>query len=164
MNIGKLLAVGKSIMNGRAEIAYRADKQFYLPKFGQKNPFNKASAEATTAPAKNNPTEASQKKAAHVSPGIVTDGGGLAESSALRLGQPRFGRNVPPVNGAELRPAIPSAGIQPELSLDAVKVVNNDLSDADVEVVPLKSRVADLPPPRKSWEILGERLLKVTAF
>jgi hypothetical protein len=32
--------------------------------------------------------------------------------------------------------------VQPDLSLDAVKVVHNDLSDADVEVVPVKSRSA----------------------
>ena len=54
--------------------------------------------------------------------------------------------------------------MQSELSLDSVKVVHNDLSDADVEVVPIKSRTADepavpdLPPPKKSWEFLGERL------
>ena len=55
MNFGKLLAAGKSWMNGRAEISYRVDKQFYLPKFeSPKNPFAhlpKASAE-NPAPAK----------------------------------------------------------------------------------------------------------------
>jgi len=50
-----------------------------------------------------------------------------------------------------------------------VKVVHNDLSDADVEVVPIKSRPAvaeihDLSPAKKSWEILGERLLRATAL
>ena len=38
-------------------------------------------------------------------------------------------------------PAGPMPNVQPELlSLDAVKVVHNDLSDADVEVVPMKSQ------------------------
>ena len=38
-------------------------------------------------------------------------------------------------------PAKKSAGpIQPELSLERVKVLQNDLSDADVEIVPIKSR------------------------
>ena len=62
------------------------------------------------------------------------------------------------------RPETPA--VQAELSLDTVKVLHNDLSDADVEVVPIKSRPAppDLPPARKSWEILGERLLKATAL
>ncbi len=162
MNIGKLLAVGKSIVNGRAEIAYRADKQFYLPKFGQKNPFNKAPAEAPPAPEKKEPV-ASQQKAMESGPAINGKSVGSIESNALRPGQVRFIQNAPPGNGAELRHAT-SPTIQPELSLDAVKVVNNDLSDADVEVVPLKSRAAELSPRKKSWEILGERLLKATAL
>jgi hypothetical protein len=54
--------------------------------------------------------------------------------------------------------------VQSELSLDSVKVVHNDLSDADVEVVPIKSRpasepvVPDLPPPTQPWEFLAERM------
>jgi hypothetical protein len=61
----------------------------------------------------------------------------------------------------------PQAGaVQVELSLEAVKVVHNDLSDADIEVVPVKSRTAAmpepamLPPARSAWEFLGERLVK----
>jgi hypothetical protein len=50
-----------------------------------------------------------------------------------------------------------------------VKVVHNDLSDADVEVVPIKSHPAALEipvlsPAKKSWEVLGEHLLRVTAL
>ena len=51
-------------------------------------------------------------------------------------------------------------------SLDAVKVVHNDLADADIEIVPVKSRAVAsveapvLPPARKAWEFLGESLLK----
>jgi len=55
---------------------------------------------------------------------------------------------------------------QTELSLDTVKVLRNDLTDVDVEVVPLKSRpavaaAADVAPARKPWEYLGERLFKM---
>ena len=40
MNLGKLLVAGKSIINGRADISYRANKNVYLPKFGlAHNPF-----------------------------------------------------------------------------------------------------------------------------
>ena len=59
--------------------------------------------------------------------------------------------------------------MQSELSLEGVKVVHNDLSDADVKVVPIKSRtvhemdVPVLPPPRKSWEFLAERMFQATA-
>ncbi|MEI9963027.1 MAG: hypothetical protein WDM76_18515 [Limisphaerales bacterium] len=77
------------------------------------------------------------------------------------------------LNPASLwRSAEPAAGqrpVQTELSLEKVKVVHNDLTDADVEVVPMKSRPArqkmpDLPPAKQSWELLGERLLRVTAL
>jgi hypothetical protein len=55
--------------------------------------------------------------------------------------------------------------VQPEFSLDAVKVVHNDLADADIEIVPVKSHAAApavpvLPPARRAWEYLGESLLK----
>ncbi len=56
--------------------------------------------------------------------------------------------------------------VQPEFSLDAVKVVHNDLADADVEIVPVKSHAVAspeapiLPPARKSWDFLGERLMR----
>jgi hypothetical protein len=59
--------------------------------------------------------------------------------------------------------------VQSELSLDSVKVVHNDLSDADVEVVPIKSRTAGeatvpvLPPPTRPWEFLAERMFHATA-
>jgi len=40
MNLAKLLVAGKSIINGREEILYRANKHVYLPKFGPvPNPF-----------------------------------------------------------------------------------------------------------------------------
>ncbi len=40
MNLGKLLAAGKSIIGGRGEIAYRISDRGYLPKFiSPKNPF-----------------------------------------------------------------------------------------------------------------------------
>ena len=73
------------------------------------------------------------------------------------------------------------APVQGELSLDNIKVVRNDLSDADVEIVPMKARPAkpppaptlgtgagaaaaamaipELPPAKNAWEFLGERLL-----
>jgi hypothetical protein len=58
--------------------------------------------------------------------------------------------------------------VQVELSLEKVKVVHNDLTDADVEIVPMKSRPAreamDLPPVKKSWANLGERIMKATAL
>jgi hypothetical protein len=154
MNFGKLLAVGKSIVNGRAEVAYRSDKQFYLPKFGSaKNPFTKAPVEGAPAPGQKESPESAQKMSTVAAPAQPALKPANPEASPFISRQPNPAMNDVPV-------------VQPELSLDSVKVVHNDLSDADVEVVPLKSRsaVGDLPPAKKSWEILGERLLKVTAL
>ena len=59
----------------------------------------------------------------------------------------------------------PASAVQVELSLDAVKVVHNDLADADIEIVPVKSRTVAvmeapvLPPARQAWEFMGERLM-----
>ena len=40
MNLGKLLVAGKSVINGCAEVSYRANRHVYLPKFGlAQNPF-----------------------------------------------------------------------------------------------------------------------------
>jgi hypothetical protein len=62
-------------------------------------------------------------------------------------------------------PVAPPVAEQTELSLDTVKVVHNDLADADVEIVPVKSHTEApaapmLPPARHAWEYMGENLLK----
>jgi hypothetical protein len=59
---------------------------------------------------------------------------------------------APTTVAPEMKPAV-----QPEFSLDAVKVVHNDLTDADVEVVPMKSRSA--APAAMSSGFLGDRQL-----
>ena len=53
-------------------------------------------------------------------------------------------------------PAAPMPNVQPDLlSLDSVKVLHNDLSDADVEVVPVRSRTVT---PVASEGILNEQI------
>ena len=91
-----------------------------------------------------------------------------------------FGNRKP----TEPKPVIPRfskphAPVQGELSLDNIKVMRNDLSEADVEVVPAKQRapkiaatpmsqagaaamtlpVPDLPPATRAWEFIGEHLM-----
>jgi len=163
MNLGKLLFAGKSVVNGCETVSYHENKQAVLPKFiSPKNPFGrpKAPAETASVPAKKEsarpssavpkmpPISGAPKSLAawtnKLNPALLWSGPALAEQKAL--------------------PAV-----QVELSLDTVKVVHNDLSDADVEVVPIKSRpaAAEIPalsPAKKSWEILGERLLRATAL
>lgn len=157
MNLGKLLAAGKSWMNGRAEISYRVNKQIYLPKFeSPKNPFAhlpKAPAEIP-APVKKEIAVTKTQKSPPVSVAPKPQANWIGKLNPISVLRP----------APEIKNGQPV--VQAELSLDAVTVVHNDLTDADVEMVPMKSRSAppDLQPARKSWEILGERLLKSAAL
>ena len=167
MNLGKLLVAGKSIINGRAEVLYRANKHVYLPKFGPPNPFlvpaqaetagNGSATEAVPVRKIAPPVAAKTQKIPPWPPGPTR-----ATSWASRLNPISIWRE----SHAAAQPA--RATVQSELSLDSVKVVHNDLSDADVEVVPMKSRtrdaagIPDLPPPSKPWEYLAERMFRTT--
>ncbi|MGD1087754.1 MAG: hypothetical protein ABR955_03385 [Verrucomicrobiota bacterium] len=148
MNLGKLLAAGKSIKNGQGVVAYRKDKRVYLPKFGSpKSPFTtkvqaelpKPLVENSVAPVKNaaTPTWAKTQKMPTVSagPARVTTWAEKFNPIAIWRG-----------SAAEVKSS-PHA-IQAELSLEKVKVVHNDLTDVDVEVVPIKSRsMHNVPEP-----------------
>ena len=168
MNLGKLLVAGKSVINGCAEVSYRANRRVYLPKFGlAQNPFKspdeaepaKPVAVTVAAPIKKAVTPVAAKTQ-KIPPWPTRPA--RATSWASKLNPISIWRGS--------APAAPSAScpVQSELSLDSVKVVHNDLSDADVEVVPIKSRTADktavpvLPPPEKSWEFLAERMFHAT--
>jgi len=160
MNLGKLLFAGNSVVNGNAAVSYRADKRVALPKFSaMKNPFTpKPATESAPEPDKMNPaSQPAAQKAAPVS----------SSAKALASWTGKF-NPVALWHGPAATPQKTLPAVQAELSLDTVKVVHNDLSDADVEVVPIKSRsaaeVPNLPPAKKSWEIIGEQLLRATAL
>jgi hypothetical protein len=189
MKLGTLLAAGKSLALGRrGQTPYRANKQFYLPKFGSpKNPFVSANQpdgaipreEAAAAPVKTPITVVAAKTQKlptfPPAPRAANNGSANAQEPILPARKPRrslnwmsrlnpFGPRMPTSATGGKNAKTP---FQAELSLDAVKVLRNDLSDVDVEVVPLKSRparVAELPDPdaaKKSWGLLGERFLKM---
>ncbi|HSY44237.1 MAG TPA: hypothetical protein VK811_10035 [Candidatus Acidoferrum sp.] len=190
MKLGKLLAAGKSIMNGRAEVSYRASKQVYLPKFGSaKNPFknettaavpeeaailNSAIESPMAAPAPR-PTRAETIETAVAMP--MHDVAAIAQelpplpamsekkktSWAGKLNPASIFRHIPGKGELKALDGQKTTATQAELSLDTVKVVHNDLSDAEVEVVPMKSRSApqETPPAKGSWEALGEQLFGV---
>jgi hypothetical protein len=155
MNLGNMLAAGKCFISGRAAAAYRKNKNVYLPKFNsEKNPFLPKQVEsnpAAPAPKMTPPTAAAtQKIAPPPAAKTVREKSWADKFNPFRLPEPV---------------RTPTAGaVQVELSLDAVKVIHNDLADADIEVVPVKSRtvapveVPLLPPARHAWEFLGERL------
>jgi hypothetical protein len=175
MNLGKLLGTGKSIIGGGKPAAYRTDKRFYLPQFvSPKNPFANPAVPATQTelpkPSPQNSSAVPAKKSP--SPWAKTQ---KMPVSSVQGATARATTWVSKLNPAAIFRAAPSSAnkiatpVQVELSLEKVKVVHNDLTDADVEIVPMKSRparepAADLPPAKKSWSDLGERIMKATAL
>ena len=175
MNLGKLLGTGKSIIGGGKPAAYRTDKRFYLPQFvSPKNPFANPAAPATQAelpkpPPQDSPvvlvkkTTPSWAKTQKMPVSSVQGATARATTWVSKLNPAAIFRAAPSSAGKIVTP------VQAELSLEKVKVVHNDLTDADVEIVPMKSRparepAADLPPAKKSWSDLGERIMKATAL
>lgn len=170
MNLGKLLAAGKSIIGGSREISYRISDRSYLPKFiSPKNPFVPPPARTEPAPV---------VAATPVKSRMASDGTKTQKLPAFARALPRKQSWVKKLNPLSIwrdaRPATPEKAQRPlqvELSLDRVKVVHNDLSDADVEIVPIKSRtlpgVAEpiLPPAQggDSWGRLSAKLFGVKA-
>lgn len=159
MNLGKLLGAGKSFFGGGGKVAYRTDKSFYLPKFNaDKNPFApKAASGADSLNKVSLPAAAKTQKIPVFAASVPKPAGSTrAVSWKDKLNPFRAPAPVAP----------PANVMQVELSLESVKVVHNDLADADIEVVPVKSRTISqpeapmLPPARQSWEFLGERLVK----
>lgn len=178
MNLGKLLGVGKSFVTWRSGKAYNKNRRAYLPKFNAGNSFEPKTPESAPVggPKAVKPAAPFAQKVSIAKPGAKPT---RATTWTEKLNPFRAPTPVaPPTYKA----------VQVELSLAAVKPVSNDLSDADIEVVPVKSRtvvaadlmedrmdfttgtrpnpaleLADvpmLPPPRKSWEFVGERLMK----
>ncbi|MGA2243641.1 MAG: hypothetical protein ABSH48_01475 [Verrucomicrobiota bacterium] len=176
MNLGKLLSVGKSIFGSGDAAAYRLSRRAHLPKFNEgKNPFAPKAPEAPVEPAKAKvvaPVAAVGPKAPPpyafkpVRSGKWPASSVPASETAARPARPGWTARLNPFRAPEPASAQSPAAVQAELSLDAVKVVHNDLADADVEVVPVKSHTEAvgaaplLPPARRAWEYMGEHLLK----
>ena len=168
MNLGKLLGAGKSFVSGGKSAAYREDKRFYLPQFvSPKNPFATVPpAEAPKSPPANAvaPPQKTAPKQAAAEKGTLAGAGGATARATTWVSRlnPAAIFSPAPVPAKNNR-----TPVQAELSLEKVKVVHNDLTDAEVEVVPLKSRPAreaSPAPAGKSWADLGERIMKATAL
>lgn len=156
-------------MGGRREVPYRVSDRVYLPKFiSPKNPFAPLSR---PAPSPQNAHPPEKKKGFD---GTKTQK--LPRLSFLRrqtlswtawFNQWSFWRRS--ASRTERKIQGPT---QAELSLDRVKVVHNDLSDVDVEIVPIKSRTTppamDSAEPalstangRDSWSRLGAKIFGI---
>ena len=148
MKLAKLLGAGKSFFGGKGAISYREDKRVYLPKFNAaKNPFVSKPKEA--AEAELNPVSAPVAIVPAVAAKAADETQKMAtlpapKPVAARPTRAGWADKLNPFRAPQPAPPAPVATVQPELSLDAVKVLHNDLSDADVEVVPVKSRTAAL--------------------
>ena len=194
MKLGKLLAAGTSIMKGQGDVSYRSSKQIYLPKFvSPKNPFQSQAALPAVEMLSQADSQAAQESDAprptRVAPPEIPVAAPIKTVAAKTQKIPAFSavsekksswagklspksifKAVAPKTVAQPNPDATGemqkpAETQTELSLDSVRVVHNDLSDVDVEVVPMKSRStpSEKKPAKKSWETLGERLFGVEA-
>jgi hypothetical protein len=167
MNLAKLLGVGSSFFGAAAVVPYRLHRT-RLPKFNEgRNPFAPKPLETELAMPQPEPKVQSAPAPARLakgpSPFVLKAPAKAAVASAAREPSVRWTSRLNP-----FRPPAPApiaAAEQTELSLDAVKVVHNDLADADVEIIPLRAHSsapapAVLPPARKAWEYMGESMAR----
>ena len=165
MSLLRLLTAGKSLVGLKeSDGRYCVTRQRLLPEFGTKrNPFRTP---------KEVPPELD---AASPSPGAAgpSTSPGVSPSRALDIAAPVDGRtpghgrlanwvskcarkvaSVGSKGGPKAaKPAIPAFAkpmVQTEMSLDRVKVVRNDLSDSDLEIV----RMRPQPPPFKQAPVV----------
>ncbi|HMP83406.1 MAG TPA: hypothetical protein PKA41_11960 [Verrucomicrobiota bacterium] len=155
MSFGKLLAAGKSVAGAGSVARYKADPRVFLPRFiSPKNPFVRTTEKdvcvATVTPA----TSANRLTTQAADSGVRAATGVSFESVAARLPIAKkissallslaaLTAKLNPVKllarrGPRVKAAIPRFGkpaVQAELSLDRVRVMRNDLSDADIEIV-----------------------------
>jgi hypothetical protein len=201
MSLGKLLTTGKSLVGLHDSASRYQLRKGALPKFeSSKNPFLSKSQNEPALP-KLTPAEiaaANLKKTQRLPVMPQVEAQTETATSMEMDSQPASTEpeGVPSVVGgwlqklnpmvwlennkpAEAKLALPSPGkmpVQGELSLDNIKVMRNDLSETDVEIVPGKVRptnipsasagaaaavmaVPELPSARKAWEFLGEHLM-----
>ena len=167
MSLGRLLAAGKSLvgLSGGAG-RYRVSKQARLPTFiSPKNPFASGEAPAKTAA----PGPSPAQPAASIQAVVVV----LTDASEARKGLSRpptgaravswlgaWGKKLNPLPRRARTPgSLKPVAQQGELSLDAVRVVRNDLSEADFEVV----RPAATKPVLPGMMLTAEKLQPVGA-
>ncbi|MFO1477991.1 MAG: hypothetical protein U1F98_15250 [Verrucomicrobiota bacterium] len=178
MSLLRLLTTGKSLV-GMSDSESRYRMRARLPHFGsERNPFA-SRGEAASGPEAETPARAELSSAEHTAarlketqrlPGpTVAPRGDLRPSWNARLARSIVAliRKLRPSRAARpgIRPLPPAArpGIRPpvqgELRLDNVRVVRNDLSDADLEIVVTATQPAPEPAPavRPQEELVTSR-------
>lgn len=195
MSLLRLLTAGKSLVGlGQPESRYELSRHPSLPKFGSKrNPFKAASrvqSEAKSLPAVPVAAPAAPQVCASAEGTVPVSKAGAGprpiakapEQTAAGAGKGGFFSGLvswlPRVKAKkDHRNAAARAFVQTELSLEKVRVVRNDLSDTDLEVVPAggvksgqvevsavepasKTPPADLPRTDNNWSRANARLFK----
>jgi hypothetical protein len=171
MNFGKLLIAGKSVINSGRAAAYHENRRVYVPKFAspqktfaravppprapvEKAPFQSAPIKSIT------PIPASSPKS--VSPfapaksAVAPPSPSNPMSWAARLNPVAMFRGASAPSGRSVKAE------QTELSLDTVKVIQNDLNDAEVDVAPIESRSnrSVETSPAGTWGSLGAKIFR----
>lgn len=139
MTFGNMLAAGKSFLSGQSSPTYRERTAQFVPVFnGGKNPF---ASRPATEPEKKSPE-----------PEPVAEQPRVVESPAKE--KTNWAAKLNPFRPAEPKNVF-ARPVQPELSLEAVKPVQNDFAEADIERVPAKSRtVSSAGSAGGAWEML----------
>jgi hypothetical protein len=146
MRLVRLLTAGKSFVGSGSDAPrYKETDPRSMPKFKpKKNPFRK-----TQEKTENRNTPSPSGSTAGTPAGRPSSRPVTVQAATRKQGWlKRVGSWFAP-RKKQPKPAVPQftkAPLQGELSLDNVKVVRNDLSDADLEVVPAK------PAPAKPKE------------
>ncbi len=129
MSLLRLLTAGKSLVGLRETTRYRSVAG--LPRFGGKKETSRTDPQPAVVPA-----SAATNVAAGATTNAVTPEPAKAPSGWWARW--RWRRQQPK---AAAIPRFNKAMVQGELTLDRVKVLRNDLSDSDLEVVPAKAAV-----------------------
>ena len=169
MSLLRLLTAGRSLVEFKdTPGTYQMTSQRLLPHFGPaSNPFSsKATASAVPAAERVEVIRTDvqdRKTSATAGKHTRTETLRLRAASRLKAWRDKCQGWFGEAGGRAARPAIPRFTKQPvqgELSLDRVRVVRNDLSDADLEIVPAKSSASQRS---SALAVPGETVTSVTA-
>lgn len=173
MSLMRLLTMGRALNEVKGAGRYHIPREVGLPRFN----FGKPAMKISSAPA----VKAAAGEA-QATPATVGETTTVAAAGGVR--KPASGgwlKRSNPFAAAQPQPVAAKSPVQAELTLDKVKVVRNDLTEADFEIVPKQElpRQSELKPYRKpnrpasvpeddvlgakAWNWLGSRLFGAAA-